>query len=171
MTLGAFTIWAVDHATALVNLYRDRGEAVTRHDLQELVRNYGFSEDEVDVADFAWLADDLREVFVHPSRATRVERLNALLDRYQPTPRIVQHDSQEPHFHYVTTGPPVDHVGSSFVMAIANAVVDQGAERFGWCAAPHCQKLFFDRSRNRSQRFCSRSCATRVHVRAYRARQ
>jgi len=171
MSLGTFTTWAVEHAVDLVNLYSQAGDEVSREQLHLLVRNYGYPPTDLDVGDFHRLANELRSVFVEPDQDTRIDRLNELLDHYQPTPRIVAHDDLAPHLHYVVTGPPVDHVGSSFVMAMANAFVDHGWERFGWCAAPRCDNLFFDRSRNRSQRYCSRSCATRVNVRAHRARQ
>jgi predicted RNA-binding Zn ribbon-like protein len=170
MSLGLFTRWAVERAVDLVNLFGTE-ERVTRRQLQELLANYGYRERDFRVDDFAQLARRLRHVFEAENPTVVIGRLNELLERFQPSPRIVDHDELGPHLHYVTGDlPPVDHIGASFVMAIANAVVDQGADRFGCCAAPTCERLFFDKSRNRSQRFCSRSCATRVHVAAHRAR-
>jgi hypothetical protein len=171
MSLGVFTSWAVARAVDVVNLFGERGDEVTRADLHALLRNYGFEEDDFDVGDFARLARDLRGAFLDTDHDVRIRRINHLLYRFQPIPRLAEHGDQATHFHYVVDGPPVEHVGASFLMAIANTIVDSGEERFGWCAAPKCDRLFFDRSRNRSQRFCSRSCATRVHVRAHRARQ
>jgi predicted RNA-binding Zn ribbon-like protein len=170
MSLGLFTRWAVERAVDLVNLFREN-ERVTRRQLQELLANYGYPEKDFRVGAFEQLAERLRHVAEAEDTAAFIERLNELLERFQPSPRIVDHDELGPHLHYVTRNlPPVDHIGASFAMAIANAVVDQGADRFGWCDAPSCERLFFDKSSNRSQRFCSKSCATRVHVAAHRAR-
>jgi predicted RNA-binding Zn ribbon-like protein len=170
MSLGVFTLWAVDRAVDLVNRFTEP-DTVTRPRLHRLLANYGFREEDLAVDAFEALAGHLRRVFEDEDEAVRIERLNELLGRFQPSPRVVDHDDLGPHFHYVTSDlPPVDHIGASMVMAIANAVVDQGVDRFGWCAAPSCTRLFYDRSRNRSQRYCSKSCATRVNVRAHRAR-
>jgi predicted RNA-binding Zn ribbon-like protein len=56
-------------------------------------------------------------------------------------------------------------------MGLATAVVDQGIERFGVCAAEDCRDVFLDTSRNRSRRHCSSTCSTRGNVAAYRKRQ
>jgi len=166
-----FTTWAVGRAVDLVNLYAERGDSVTQHDLHTLLHEYDFPEDDLDVRAFGRLARDLRGTFRDPGHEVRVQRLNHLLDRAQPLPRLAEHDEHGPHFHYIVAGSAIDHISSALLMAVATVVVDRGVERFGWCAAPGCDRLFYDRSRNRSQRFCSRSCATRVNVRAHRARQ
>ncbi len=166
-----FGSWAVDRAVELVNLYTERGDHLTGDDLHARLQKFGFPEQELDVAAFGALANDLRDAFRDPDRTARIQRLDALLTRAQPRPRLVEHDDEGPHFHYDTTGEAVDHISSSMLMAIATTVVDQGVDRFGWCAAPNCGRLFCDRSPNGSQRFCSRTCATRVNVRAHRERQ
>ncbi len=171
MAYGAYTRSTVDEAVALANLFIDRDGEVTRADLGELLRLYVLPEDELDVAQFAALAERIRHVVAVEDRESRVVRLNALLEDFQPSPRVTQHDGQEPHFHYVAAdGPAVVHVGASFAMALANALVDYGSDRLGRCAAPDCERLYFDHSRSRQRRFCSKTCATRVHVAAHRAR-
>lgn len=171
MSLSACTRWTVGKAVALVNLLVEEGEALARERLYETLEGYGLDETQLDREGFVALAGRLRDVFAAEDRGSRVEHLNVLLEHFQPSPRVVEHGGEDPHFHYVTgDGPAVDRVGASLAMALASAIVAQGAERFGWCAAPSCDRLFFDRSRNRSQRFCSRSCATRVHVADHRAR-
>ena len=48
---------------------------------------------------------------------------------------------------------------------------DEGAARLRGCAAPGCDGVFVDLSRNRSRRYCDTgNCGNRVHVAAYRAR-
>lgn len=171
MSLGSSTALAVDRAVALVNLHVAHGMEILQDDLYALVRSYGFDRADLDVATFAGLALDLRNALADIDRMVRIERINDLLERLQPMPRLAVHDDEGLSFRYGVTGTITDRVGAALVMAVANTVVEEGEERFGWCAAPGCGRLFFDRSRNRSQRFCSRSCATRVHVRAHRARQ
>jgi predicted RNA-binding Zn ribbon-like protein len=170
MSLDTSTSWIVDRAIQLVNLLADP-EPITGPRLHEVLAGYGYDEDELDVAAFTVLASRLHELFERADPAPRIGRINDLIRQYEPLPCIVDHDGMGPHFHWVVDDrPPVEHISTSMTMGIATAVVERGADRFGWCAAPACERLFFDRSRNRSQRYCSRSCATRVNVRAYRAR-
>jgi hypothetical protein len=58
-------------------------------------------------------------------------------------------------------------LGSAFL-----AELDGRWERFRVCADPGCTSVFFDRSRNKSGKWCSMtSCGNRAKVRAVRARQ
>lgn len=175
MPLGSSTSLAVDRAVDLVNLYVESGGDISQHDLQPLLATYVSDGAQLDTAAVNRLGGDLHEALHDPAPAERIRRINELLERLQPIPRLRLHDDrhEEPgaYFAYGVTGADADRIAAVLVMSVANAVVEEGAERFGWCAAPKCDRLFFDRSRNRSQRFCSRSCATRVHVRAHRARQ
>ena len=41
----------------------------------------------------------------------------------------------------------------------------------GLCAAPDCDFVVIDLSRNRSRRFCDSGCGNRANVAAYRARR
>ena len=42
--------------------------------------------------------------------------------------------------------------------------------RLGVCAGPNCRGTFVDLSRNGSKQYCTRACAHRVSVAAYRSR-
>lgn len=174
----------MSEAVDLTNLVGDPADAgmpgpngtaaprVAASDLRDLLHLYALVEDPVDVAGFVALADRLRAVFEAPSASAVVARLNTLLASYEPRPAITEHDGQAPHFHYVPDdGPDVQRVGASLAMALANVVVDHGPGRLGRCAAAGCANVFVDRTRNHSQRFCSKTCATRVHVAAHRARR
>ncbi|HKJ55428.1 MAG TPA: CGNR zinc finger domain-containing protein [Nitriliruptoraceae bacterium] len=179
-----FTDQTVSEAVGLTNLVGATGSRDTRaggdetsaaavapSDLHDLLHLYALVEDPVDVAGFVGLAQRLRAVFEAPSPSEVVERLNSLLTSYEPRPAITEHDGQAPHFHYVPDdGPDVQRVGASLAMALANVVVDHGPDRLGHCAATTCSNVFVDRTRNHSQRYCSKTCATRVHVAAHRAR-
>ncbi|HWD80506.1 MAG TPA: CGNR zinc finger domain-containing protein [Kribbella sp.] len=45
------------------------------------------------------------------------------------------------------------------------------AGRLGVCAAPHCDRVFVDTSKNGQRRFHSPQCQSRVKAAAHRARQ
>lgn len=170
MEYGTFTAQTVDEAVQLSNLF-GRGDA-TEAELRDVLRLYGLRDGPLDMEGFAQLATGIRGVFEAQDAATRVRRLNALLAWHEPAPYIAEHDGQEPHFHFVSDdGPDVHRVGASLAMALAHVLVDFGAQRLGHCPAPGCRNVFVDHTRNGSQRFCSKTCATRVHVAAHRARR
>ncbi len=54
---------------------------------------------------------------------------------------------------------------------LALAVGSDLAGRLGVCAAPQCDRVFVDVSRNGQRRFCSPQCQSRVKAAAHRARQ
>lgn len=55
--------------------------------------------------------------------------------------------------------------------AAAQATIDRTWQRMRMCAAPDCQWVYFDRSRNRAARWCSMStCGNREKTRRYRHR-
>lgn len=167
MTDGGYTDQTVDKAVALANLSADG--AVTPQHLRDVLATYVLTD--IDVEAFVDLAEWVHAIIGAGDPVAQLRRLNDLLGRVPATPRIVEHDGQPPHMHYVTAdGPAVLHVGASFAMALATTLIDHGAQRFGQCAAPACRQVYVDRSRAGRQRFCSKTCATRVHVAAHRAR-
>lgn len=54
---------------------------------------------------------------------------------------------------------------------LALALGSDLAGRLGVCAAPVCDRVFVDASRNSRRRFCSPQCLSRVKAAAHRARQ
>lgn len=55
--------------------------------------------------------------------------------------------------------------------ALASVIAALGPARLGVCAGPNCRGAFVDLSRNGSKQFCTRACAHRASVAAYRSRQ
>jgi predicted RNA-binding Zn ribbon-like protein len=53
---------------------------------------------------------------------------------------------------------------------LAMVLTEAGPQRLGRCAAPGCRIVYVDVSRNGRRSYCSRLCATRVHVTTHRAR-
>jgi predicted RNA-binding Zn ribbon-like protein len=121
------------------------------------------------------LRSELHEVFragAAGDDADVVARLNALLAEHPMRPEISGHDNSSWHLHAAGPGASLSAVvAAEALMGLTMTVIDLGADRFGVCNAPGCERVYLDTSRNRSRRFCSDRCSTRVAVAAHRARQ
>jgi predicted RNA-binding Zn ribbon-like protein len=98
--------------------------------------------------------------------------VNGLLARYGARPKLERHDGQPWHLHF--HGPAAEDRsgwGGSVAMALATVLGSDYADRLGVCAAPSCDRVFVDVSRNGTRRFCSEACQNRVKAAAHRARQ
>ena len=74
------------------------------------------------------------------------------------------------HFHGVDDS--LVHGWSAGVASgLALAIGSDLAGRLGICAAPACDRVFVDTSRNGQRRFCSARCQSRVKAAAHRSRQ
>ena len=101
-----------------------------------------------------------------------VGRLNELMVRHPITPRISGHDEHDLHLHVATENASVaDLLIGESLLGLATLVCDLGPDRLGVCSATPCAQVFVDTSPNRSRRYCSERCASRVNVAAYRARR
>ena len=54
--------------------------------------------------------------------------------------------------------------------ALASVIATLGPTRLGVCAGPSCRATYVDLSRNGSKQYCTRTCAHRASVAAYRSR-
>jgi predicted RNA-binding Zn ribbon-like protein len=63
------------------------------------------------------------------------------------------------------------HLAATTLSALAAVMATLGPTRLGVCAAPTCRSTFVDLSRNGSKQYCTRTCAHRASVAAYRSRQ
>ena len=124
---------------------------------------------------FVELAAGLRPVFEAADRGdvdAAAAHANRLLVRYRPTPHLEKH-GDEPwhlHFHGPSDADPLEW-GGAFATGLAAVVGSEYVERLGVCAAPACDRVFVDVSRNGNRRFCSEACQNRVKAAAHRARQ
>ncbi len=121
------------------------------------------------------LAWQLREIFVavHERREDDAgDLLNKLFARSGATPHL-HRAGVEPlhlHFHRPDAGFVQGWTAGSAV-GLAYALGSGHGDRLGVCAAPDCERVFVDLSRNGSRRFCSTACQNRVKAAHYRARQ
>ena len=120
------------------------------------------------------LAAQLRDVFVALDDGREddaAEAVNALLARSDARPHL---DREPPerwrlHFHGPEAG-LVQGWTAGCAMGLAYVLTSDNAARLGTCAAPGCERVFLDLSRNASRRFCTTACQNRVKAAAYRAR-
>ncbi|MFD3702093.1 CGNR zinc finger domain-containing protein [Nocardia sp. NPDC058658] len=62
------------------------------------------------------------------------------------------------------------HLATTTLSALASVIATLGPARLGVCAGPSCRATFVDLSRNGSKQYCTRTCAHRASVAAYRSR-
>lgn len=101
-----------------------------------------------------------------------VVTVNRLLRDGRALPQLVRHDGWDWHLHAT---PPEAALATRMAVEAAMAFVDVvrmgETSRLRNCAAPDCDAVFVDFSRNRSKRFCDLgNCANRTHVAAFRER-
>jgi len=115
----------------------------------------------------------LNDIFRAPDQATAISLVNALVADARTTPRLTDHDGWPLHIHYFTPGARLaEHLAADGAMALAFVIAAGEWHRLAICAAPDCDRVLVDLSRNRSKRYCdARTCGNRLHVAAYRARQ
>jgi predicted RNA-binding Zn ribbon-like protein len=127
--------------------------------------------DEAELAALRALRPVLRELLT-ADRDRAADLVNAMLAEADALPQLVRHDGLDWHVHAVPRDAPL---GRRVVVETAMAMVDvirtDELSRLSLCADDRCGGLVLDLSRNRSRRFCSRTCANRNAVAAYRARR
>ena len=126
-----------------------------------------------DLAPLLRLRGRLRAVFDAADDAAAVQLVNDLVADARTTPRLTDHDGWPLHIHYYAPGARLaEHLAADCGMALAFVIAAGERSRLATCAAPDCDRVLVDLSRNRSKRYCdSRTCGNRLHVAAYRARQ
>ena len=76
------------------------------------------------------------------------------------------------HLHLASVHDPLwQRMGAEMAMALADLIRAGELRRLKICAAPDCEAVLIDLSRNRSRIFCDTgNCGNRQHVAAYRER-
>lgn len=103
-----------------------------------------------------------------------VEQVNALLSDTHASPWLTRHpEMPEWHLHLASIHDPLwQRMGAELAMALADLIRSGELRRLKICAAPDCNAVLVDLSRNRSGKFCDTgNCGNRQHVAAYRERR
>jgi predicted RNA-binding Zn ribbon-like protein len=120
------------------------------------------------------LRDRFHEVFRAPDEAgPTVRRVNAIIAEARTMPHLTDHDGYDWHVHFSAPESGLaERLAAECGIALAYVVAAGELDRLRVCAAPDCERVLVDLSRNRCRRYCdSRTCGNRMHVAAYRARQ
>lgn len=141
---------------------------VERHSVSETGRL-----SEQDLVAVHRLRSAVRAVFDAADEEAGAAAVNALVSEAGVKPRLTDHDGYPWHIHYFSPGAGLaEHLATDCGMALAQVVSSGEWERLCHCAAPDCDQVLVDLSRNRSKRYCdARTCGNRLHVAAYRERQ
>ncbi|BBZ26916.1 hypothetical protein MMAD_12110 [Mycolicibacterium madagascariense] len=103
-----------------------------------------------------------------------VGQVNALLSDTRAAPWLTRHpEMPEWHLHLASIHDPLwQRMGAEMAMSLADLIRAGELRRLKTCAAPDCDAVLVDLSRNRSRMFCDTgNCGNRQHVAAYRQRQ
>ena len=166
---------ALTDAAALVNTaLTDPDPLVDRASYLEFVRGIDWSGpitgDDAERMAVRALRPVLRELWT-VDESGLVERVNDLLRRESALPQLVKHDSWDWHLHATPDDAPLATRWSvETAMAMVDLVRAGELRRLRQCAAPDCDGVLVDLSRNRSKRYCELGCGNRLNVAAYRAR-
>lgn len=103
-----------------------------------------------------------------------VAHVNDLLVDTRAAPWLTRHpEMPEWHLHLASPNDPLaQRMGAEMAMALADLIRVGELRRLKTCAAPDCDAVLVDLSRNRSRMFCDTgNCGNRQHVAAYRERR
>ena len=130
---------------------------------------------EQEAAEFRAVAAALRRVFTAVAAGdtdTAAGLVNAMLAETGARPHLDSHDGEPWHLHFHgTDNSPVMGWAAGCATGLAVVLGSDLHGRLGICAAPRCDRVYVDISRNGTRRFCSTSCQRRVKAAAFRARQ
>jgi predicted RNA-binding Zn ribbon-like protein len=127
-----------------------------------------------DVPAFVTLATQLRSVFDdldHGDVDTAADRLNSLLAAHPAHPHLAKDDGRWRIHHHPADAALVPMVTAICAEGLARSIGDDDGGRLGTCADHGCDRVFVDRSKNASRRFCSTTCQNRVKAAAHRRRR
>ncbi|WAP55024.1 CGNR zinc finger domain-containing protein [Streptomyces sp. S465] len=97
--------------------------------------------------------------------------INAGLRRSRATP-VLRHENDRWWTEVTSdTDRCSAHLAATTLSALASVIATLGPARLGVCAGPTCRATFVDLSRNGSKQYCTRTCAHRASVAAYRSRR
>jgi predicted RNA-binding Zn ribbon-like protein len=167
-------------AGVLVNSDRSSGEQLgSQSALDAYLCEYGWTgrrdRDEAELTAVHRLRARLGRIWATADQEVRtVAAVNELLADTGATPWLTRHvEMPDWHLHLASADDPLaQRMGAEMAMALADLIRAGELRRLKICAAPDCDAVLVDLSRNRSRRFCDTgNCGNRQHVAAYRQRR
>ena len=167
-------------ACVLVNTDRGDGEQLgDMGPLDEYLHGFGWTgrrdRDAAELDSVHRLRTRIGKIWSHSDDEERVVgQVNALLSDTRASPWLTRHaEMPEWHLHLASIHDPLwQRMGAEMAMALADLIRAGELRRLKTCAAPDCEAVLIDLSRNRSRMFCDTgNCGNRQHVAAYRERQ
>jgi predicted RNA-binding Zn ribbon-like protein len=98
------------------------------------------------------------------------DSLNAYLDRV-PIVRRVTVSGGKPEMIQISRGDKLEAALAAIAGSFAETVVQEDPSRIKVCRNKDCLWVFFDRSKNRSRRWCENTCGNLMKVRRFRQRR
>ena len=167
-------------ACVLINTDRVDGEQLgDMSKLDEYLNAFGWTgrrdRDVAELESVHRLRDRLGKIWGTADDEERVVgQVNALLSDTRAMPWLTRHaEMPEWHLHLASIHDPLwQRMGAEMAMSLADLIRAGELRRLKTCAAPDCEAVLFDVSRNRSRMFCDTgNCGNRQHVAAYRSRE
>jgi predicted RNA-binding Zn ribbon-like protein len=167
---------ALRAAAALVNTEEQAGDRLSSvEDLDRFVAEWGWTgsrrRDAGELEQVRAMRSRLRGLWGLDADGV-VTEVNAILRHSHAMPQLVRHDEWDYHLHAT---PPeaslADRVVVEAAMAFVDVVRQRELDRLRVCDADDCDAVVVDLSKNRSRRYCTVTCSSRVNVAAFRARQ
>ena len=167
-------------ACVLINTDRVDGEQLGEMDeLDEYLDGFGWTgrrdNDTAELSSVHRLRERLGKIWaVADDEERAVGQVNALLSDTRAMPWLTRHaEMPEWHLHLASIHDPLwQRMGAEMAMALADLIRGGELRRLKVCAAPDCEAVLVDLSRNRSRMFCDTgNCGNRQHVAAYRERR
>ena len=176
MTFAHDTETALTAAAALVNTDQPDGDQLADvAALDAFVQRWGWTGerrgDEAELDGVRALRPRLRALW-QADEDTVAQEVNRMLRDAGALPQLVTHGAWGYHLHATAPDAPLaDRMAVEAAMALVDVVRQQELHRLRVCGADACEDVYVDLSKNRSRRYCDTSCANRVNVAAFRARQ
>ncbi|MCW2514205.1 MAG: hypothetical protein JWR11_3247 [Mycobacterium sp.] len=167
-------------ACVLINSDRVDGEQLAdMAALDEYLDGFGWTgrrdRDAAEMESVHRLRTRLGKIWTHADDEERVVgQVNALLSDTRAAPWLTRHvEMPEWHLHLASIHDPLwQRMGAEMAMSLADLIRAGELRRLKTCAAPDCEAVLVDLSRNRSRMFCDTgNCGNRQHVAAYRERR
>jgi predicted RNA-binding Zn ribbon-like protein len=164
----------------LVNTDRVDGEQLDgMAALDDYLDGFGWTgrrdRDDAELESVRKLRARVRKIWSHADDEERVVgQVNALLSDTRAAPWLTRHaEMPEWHLHLASIHDPLwQRMGAEMAMSLADLIRAGELRRLKICAAPDCEAVLVDLSRNRSRMFCDTgNCGNRQHVAAYRERR